>query len=130
MRVYLDNCCYNRPFDDQDQLKVRLETVTKLAVQLMMATGIVEYAWSKALDYEISSRRIAMTATETVSDNELAMTGMNVLRERFGPVDAERFVYLLVKDRFDYTEWQKNLFNGETVRSLGEKMMAFKSGPA
>ena len=71
-----------------------------------------------------------MTATETVSDNELAMTGMNVLRERFGPVDAERFVYLLVKDRFDYTEWQKNLFNGETARSLGEKMMAFKSGPA
>ena len=71
-----------------------------------------------------------MTATETVSDNELAMTGMNVLRERFGPVDAERFVYLLVKDRFDYTEWQRNLFNGETVRSLGEKMMAFKSGPA
>ena len=70
-----------------------------------------------------------MTATETVSDNELAMTGMNVLRKRFGPVDAERFVYLLVKDRFDYTEWQKNLFKGETVRSLGEKMMAFEPDP-
>lgn len=54
MRVYLDNCCYNRPFDDQAQLTVRLETVTKLAVQWMMATGVVEYAWSKALDYEIS----------------------------------------------------------------------------
>ena len=54
MRVYLDNCCYNRPFDDQDQLKVRLETVTKLAVQLMMAVGVVEYVWSKALNYEIS----------------------------------------------------------------------------
>ena len=26
MRVYLDNCCYNRPFDDQAQLKVRLGT--------------------------------------------------------------------------------------------------------
>ena len=26
MRVYLDNCCYNRPFDDQSQLKVRLGT--------------------------------------------------------------------------------------------------------
>ena len=25
MRVYLDNCCYNRPFDDQRQLRVRLE---------------------------------------------------------------------------------------------------------
>ena len=31
MRVYLDNCCYNRPFDEQKQLCVRLETVTKLA---------------------------------------------------------------------------------------------------
>ena len=30
MRVYLDNCCYNRPFDDQNQLKVRLETIAKL----------------------------------------------------------------------------------------------------
>ena len=28
MRVYLDNCCYNRPFDEQTQLRVRLETVT------------------------------------------------------------------------------------------------------
>ena len=54
MRVYLDNCCYNRPFDEQAQLRIRLETVTKLAVQLLMATGTVEYAWSKALDYEIS----------------------------------------------------------------------------
>ncbi len=54
MRVYLDNCCYNRPFDEQSQLRIRLETVTKLAVQLLMATGSIEYAWSKALDYEIS----------------------------------------------------------------------------
>ena len=35
MRIYLDNCCYNRPFDEQTQLRVRLETVTKLAVQLL-----------------------------------------------------------------------------------------------
>lgn len=54
MRIYLDNCCYNRSFDEQTQLRVRLETVTKLAVQLLMATRVVEYVWSKALDYEIS----------------------------------------------------------------------------
>ena len=44
MRVYLDNCCYNRPFDDQSQLKVRLETEAKLFVQQLMRTGTVEYA--------------------------------------------------------------------------------------
>ena len=32
MRVYLDNCCYNRPFDEQTQLKVRLETEAKMDV--------------------------------------------------------------------------------------------------
>jgi len=25
MLVYLDNCCFNRPFDDQSQLRVQLE---------------------------------------------------------------------------------------------------------
>ncbi len=61
-----------------------------------------------------------------ISDNELTMRGMNLLREEFGPVDAERFVYVMTRDGFDYTEWQRNLFKGETVRSLGEKMMAFE----
>ena len=61
-----------------------------------------------------------------ISDNELTMRGMNLLKEEFGPVDAERFVYAMTRDGFDYTEWQRNLFKGETVRSLGEKMMAFE----
>ena len=52
MRVYLDNCCYNRPFDDQTQLKVRLETEAKLFVQGLMRSGAVEYAWSDMLDKE------------------------------------------------------------------------------
>ena len=54
MRVYLDNCCYNRPFDDWRQLRVKLEALAKLAVQLMMHLRTVEFAWSKVLDYEIS----------------------------------------------------------------------------
>ena len=29
MRVYLDNCCYNRPYDEQVQLRIRLETEAK-----------------------------------------------------------------------------------------------------
>ena len=62
-----------------------------------------------------------------ISDNELTMRGMNLLKVEFGPVDAERFVYVMTRDGFDYTEWQRDLFQGETVKSLGEKMMAFES---
>ena len=43
MRVYLDNCCYNRPFDHQDQLRVRLETEAKLRIQALMRSGAVEF---------------------------------------------------------------------------------------
>lgn len=33
MRVYLDMCCYNRPYDDQSQIKASLETQAKLYLQ-------------------------------------------------------------------------------------------------
>ncbi len=32
-RLYLDNCCFNRPYDDQTHLLVQLETEAKLFVQ-------------------------------------------------------------------------------------------------
>ena len=53
MRVYLDNCCYNRPFDPQTDLRVCLETMAKMRVQALMKDGSLEYAWSDALDYEL-----------------------------------------------------------------------------
>ena len=54
MRVYLDNCCYNRPFDDQAQLRIRLETEAKLEIQTQMRMGILEYVWSEMLTGEVS----------------------------------------------------------------------------
>ena len=36
-------------------------------------------------------------------------------------VDAERFVILIKRDKFDYTEWQRNLWNDESVKSLSKK---------
>lgn len=53
MRIYLDNCCYNRPFDDQSQLKVLIESLAKLSIQQKMRDGELEYVWSTVLDYEI-----------------------------------------------------------------------------
>ena len=53
MRVYLDNCCYNRPFDDQAQLSVRLETEAKLEVQRQMRSGELESVWSDMLVAEV-----------------------------------------------------------------------------
>ena len=53
MRVYLDNCCYSRPFDDQSQLRVRLEIEAKLEIQSQMRLGVLEYVWSEMLTGEV-----------------------------------------------------------------------------
>ena len=31
MKIYMDNCCYNRPYDDQTHIRIYLETEAKLA---------------------------------------------------------------------------------------------------
>ena len=58
MRIYLDNCCYNRPFDDQNQLKILIESLAKLSIQQQMREGTLEYAWSSVLDYEIGKSKL------------------------------------------------------------------------
>ena len=52
MRVYLDNCCFNRPFDDQRQTRVRLEAEAKLCIQEHICSGELELVWSYMLDFE------------------------------------------------------------------------------
>jgi len=45
------------------------------------------------------------------------------LIESFGHVETERFISLIIKEHFDYTEWQKNLFEDMTIEELSEKAM-------
>ncbi|MBW1819182.1 MAG: PIN domain protein [Deltaproteobacteria bacterium] len=52
MKIYLDNCCFNRPFDDQKQLRIKLETEAKLDIQERIIQGKLELAWSYILDFE------------------------------------------------------------------------------
>lgn len=58
MRVYLDNCCYNRPYDDQSQIRVSLEAQAKLHIQEQIKDGKLELASSYMLIYENSKNRI------------------------------------------------------------------------
>ncbi len=52
MRVYLDNCCYNRPYDDQTQMRVSLEAQAKLHVQELIKAEKLELASSWFITYE------------------------------------------------------------------------------
>jgi hypothetical protein len=92
MRIYLDNCCFNRPFDDQDQLRIRLETEAKLGVQEEILLGRIELVWSYILDYEnqfnpFDERREAIRkwkshAVINVEESAGVLTKANQLKER------------------------------------------------
>jgi len=52
MRIYLDNCCYNRPFDDFSQEAVKLEAEAVLYIQTCIKRGKYDLVWSSMAEYE------------------------------------------------------------------------------
>jgi len=54
-RIYLDNCCFNRPYDDQTNLNIHLEAEAKIFIQNEILNKTLELAWSYMMDYEILS---------------------------------------------------------------------------
>lgn len=58
-----------------------------------------------------------------MNDNILLDTGMDILVEHLGLVEAERFIYLMNKEPFDYTKWRQNLYAGMTGREISALAM-------
>jgi predicted nucleic acid-binding protein len=52
VRIYLDNCCCNRPYDDQSNIKIEIETKAKLFIQELILDDLTELVWSYVLVYE------------------------------------------------------------------------------
>lgn len=74
MKLYLDNCCFNRPFDDQTQLKIHLETQAKLAVQDMIYTGAHSLVWSYMLEFENSQNPFEIRKDSIIKWKDIADT--------------------------------------------------------
>ena len=51
-KVYLDNCCFNRPYDDQTQLRIELETKSKLNIQQQIVEKKLLLVSSVILEFE------------------------------------------------------------------------------
>lgn len=62
-----------------------------------------------------------------MTDTELKINAYKILTENLGEVLAERFIVLLQREKFDYTYWQKKLWNDLSVKELSNKAMEFKT---
>jgi hypothetical protein len=45
-----------------------------------------------------------------ITDTEIRIKGIETLILTSGELDAERFITLLLREPFDYTKWQRNLW--------------------
>ena len=78
LRIYLDMCCYNRPYDDQSQLKISLETQAKLNIQTLIKDKKLQLVTSYMLRYECSNNPFEMRRNaifEFVNKNTYAYIG-------------------------------------------------------
>jgi len=44
-----------------------------------------------------------------------------------GPVEAERFIILLKRENFDYTQWRRPLWAGMGVEEISREAMRYSS---
>ncbi len=54
LKIYLDTCCLNRPFDDQKQYQIRLESEAIIIILLNLYSGKWEWIGSEIIDLEIN----------------------------------------------------------------------------
>jgi predicted nucleic acid-binding protein len=98
MRIYLDVCCINRPFDDQTEERIRMESEAVLAILKRCLSGWTLIS-SEAIDYEISripeverrskAERIASISREKiVVDDSIVSRSREIEKEGLKPMDA------------------------------------------
>ena len=65
------------------------------------------------------------------TDTMVKTEGMQILLEKLGKVDTERFVTLVLREPFDYTTWRSRL-QGEdmSLRELSRRAMDEYKAPA
>jgi len=58
-------------------------------------------------------------------DTEIKVLGFEILTKHLGLVEAERFVSLIQREKFDYTKWRQTLFAGMSGEEISQRAMEF-----
>jgi len=53
-----------------------------------------------------------------ITDTEIKMIGVKALTDALGEVNAEKFIRLMMREPFDYTKWQRQLWEGRGIEDI------------
>lgn len=60
------------------------------------------------------------------STTNIMEVGLDCLIEKLGVIGAERFIVEVKRDNFDYTIWQRGLFQNMSLEELTEEAVSFE----
>ena len=60
------------------------------------------------------------------TDSEIKLSGFEVLNRNLGLLETERFIALIQREKFDYTKWRENLFDGLSGEEISKRAMEFQ----
>ena len=58
-----------------------------------------------------------------ITDTEIKITGFQALTKSLGSVAAERFIALIQREPFDYTKWQRTLWEDQSIEEISRSAM-------
>ena len=111
-RLYLDMNIYNRPFDDQSQVRIRLETIAIYAILKMIKEDKFSLLWSFMLEFENSLNpyediRMEIEMASSLASEKIKMgediltAAKNLESKRIKPRDAIHLA-CAIKGKADY----------------------------
>jgi hypothetical protein len=60
-----------------------------------------------------------MTETRILmTDTEIKLRGIAALTDGLGQVEAERFIALILREPFNYTDWRSGLFEDRSIEEI------------
>jgi len=60
------------------------------------------------------------------TDTVLKVEAIDLLLKTFGVLETERFITSIKSNNFNYTEWQKTLWNDKSIEELHEMAIEFE----
>lgn len=60
------------------------------------------------------------------TEQEIKQKGMEVLLNELGDVDTEIFIKGLIREPFDYTRWQQDLWANKNVNEINERAVEYQ----
>ena len=128
MRVYLDNCCLGRPFDDQNFPRIAEETKAQIFIENQIRAGKVELATSYMLHYENlqcprkNRREYVAQFLKSHTANYISVNSAEIVMAK-----AEQFILQGIKQKDAYHVASAILAECDYFLTVDDRLLKLKS---